>query len=167
VLHRLRRIEADFNKKYIATRYHKLPDADRYTMVVAFEGETSCGSRQAHVLIRIAQGKKKRVSREMLVGLFPNEFRFRWHRYSPNPALFEEKRAAYPWESPTVHDPLLWIARANVARSIYAVKWARKQDVIWSRIEFVTPRKTNKFANENLRVITHRNRQKRLALGLR
>src|SRR5262245_62753884 len=86
-LPRLRRIEAGFNKKYVATRYHKVPDAKRYLMVVAFEGETECGTRHAHILVRVPSCSKKTwLSRTILVSWFPFEFRFLWHKFSQSPA---------------------------------------------------------------------------------
>jgi hypothetical protein len=56
VLRRLRRIEAEFNKRYVATRYHKVPDNGRFVMAVAFEGQRSRGTRHAHVLVRVPRG---------------------------------------------------------------------------------------------------------------
>jgi hypothetical protein len=166
VLRRLRRIEAGFNKKYVVTRYHKVPDTKRYMMAVAFEGQTKCGSRHTHVLVRIPSGQKKRVSRAMLVGMFPFEFRFLWHKFSPTPALWVEKRNRFRWEVEVEHESVIAIARANAARKIYTVKQIRESDVAWSRFEFVTPAKFGIFQNENLRAIKNRDRQKRLALGL-
>ena len=165
-LRRLRRIEAEFNKKLVATRYHKVPDANRHTIAVAFDGQTKCGSRHAHVLVRIPSGQKKRVSRAMLAGIFPFELRFLWHKFSPTPALWVKKRNRFPWEVEVEHEPVIAIARANAARKIYTVKQVRESDVSWSRFEFVTPPKFGIFQNENLRAIKNRDRQKRLALGL-
>jgi hypothetical protein len=72
-----------------------------------------------------------------------------------------------PWERDTEHEPLLCFGRANVARRIYAVKDVREKDVLWSRFELVTPPKSKNFTNANLELIRNRDRQKRLALGLR
>ena len=44
-------------------------------MAVAFEGERRCGTRHAHVLAYVPTPTKIRISREMLVNLFPEEFR--------------------------------------------------------------------------------------------
>jgi hypothetical protein len=167
VLQRLRRIEAEFNKKFVATRYHKVPDANRFVMAVAFEGDRKCGSRHAHLLVRVPSGSKKRVPRAMLVGMFPFEFQFLWHKFSPTPALWAQKRNRFPWEPDVGHEPLILFGRANAARKIYTVKQVRKTDVCWSRFEFATPPKFGNFHNENLRAIKDRDRQKRLALGLR
>jgi hypothetical protein len=54
VLWRLRRIEAELNKRYVATRHHKVPSESRFQIAVAFEGERNCGTRHAHVLQRDA-----------------------------------------------------------------------------------------------------------------
>jgi hypothetical protein len=53
VLKRLRAIEAAFCGKYLANRYHKLPDDARFSMVVGFEGQVMLGTRHAHVLAYI------------------------------------------------------------------------------------------------------------------
>ena len=80
LLKRLRRIENELCRKFLVNRYHKLPDHLRFTMVVGFEGERKCGTRHAHVLAYIPAPTKIRISREMLVNLFPQEFRFRWEK---------------------------------------------------------------------------------------
>jgi hypothetical protein len=103
----------------------------------------------------------------MVVGMFPFEFKFLWHTLSDTPALWESKQRMSPGEPATEDVPLLRIGRANYARSVYAAKDVRKADVPWSRFEFVTQARPRIFNNENLKVIKHRDRQKRLALGLR
>jgi len=45
LLRRLRRIEAELCKNYIAKRYHHLPDQHRFSMVVGIEGEQTKGTR--------------------------------------------------------------------------------------------------------------------------
>jgi hypothetical protein len=166
VLRRLRRIEAEFNKKFVATRYHKVLDANRFVIAVAFEGDRKCGSRHVHLLVRVPGGQKKRLPRAILVGMFPFEFRFLWHKFSPVPTLWVVKRKMFPWEVQVEYEPLILFGRANAARKIYTVKQVRRTDVRWSRFEFVTPPKFGTFQNENLRAIKNRDRQKRLALGL-
>jgi hypothetical protein len=44
-------------------------------------------------------------------------------------------------------------------RIVYTVKDVREADVSWSRFEFVTPSKFDKFTNENLSVIRNRDKQ--------
>lgn len=135
-------------------------------MAVAFEGETECGTRHAHILVRVPRGgKKKWLSPATLISWFQFEFRFLWHKFSSAPALWALKRRQFPWEPDAEHEPLLSFGRANAARAIYAVKQVRGTDVAWSRFEFVTPPKFKDFTNENLEVIKNRDRQKRLALG--
>src|SRR5208282_3265283 len=80
LLRRLRRIENELCRKFLVNRYHRLPDHLRFSTVVAFEGERRCGTRHAHVLAYVPAPTKIRISREMLVNLFPAEFRFRWER---------------------------------------------------------------------------------------
>jgi hypothetical protein len=172
VLKLLRRIEAHFCKKYVATRYHKLPDANRFLMAVAFEGESKCGSRHAHVLVRVPRTNKKQISQSRLIATFPSEFLSLWLKFM-RPAMAD--RNLFPYQrggegyGKVQHlgrKPLLSFGRANVARQIYTVKQVREADVPWSRFEFVTPPKFGTFKNENLRVIKNRDRQKRLLLGL-
>src|SRR5262249_17881749 len=123
-------------------------------MVVAFEGETALGTRHAHILVHVPTPLKK-CSRSMLMRLFPGQFRLLWHKTAP----------------PTDHGSYwrlqlgLQFGRANTARKIYAVKSVQGIEVPWSRFEFVTPPKTNKFQNENLSVIRNRDQQRRIALG--
>jgi hypothetical protein len=69
---------------------------------------------------------------------------------------------AVPWEPDAEHEPLLSFGTANTARGIYTVKKVRETEVAWSKFEFVTPPKFKKFANENLKAISSRDRQKRL-----
>src|SRR6516162_640138 len=83
VLRRLRLIEAILCKKYVLTRYHKLPNRDRFSMAVAFEGEKRLGTRHAHILVHIPQPRKKWTKRSILVSLFCWEFRFLWNLVTP------------------------------------------------------------------------------------
>jgi hypothetical protein len=173
VLKLLRRIEGHFCKKYVATRYHKLPDASRFLMAVAFEGETRSGSRHAHLLVRVPRTNKKQISQSRLIATFPSEFRFMWLKFrrtaTADTNLFPYQRCGEGYRRAHDHGRkslLLSFARANVARKIYTVKQVREAEVLWSRFEFATPRKFETFQNENLRVIKNRDRQKRLVLGL-
>ena len=153
VLRRLKAIEATFCGKYLVNRYHKLPDEARYSMVVAFEGETKCGSRHVHILAYVPPPTKKRFSHSMMISLFPWKFRFFWNKFTPAFKWIE-----YPWEQ--IH-----VCPANTARTIYTVKDVRQVEVPWSRFEFVTPPKSAKFKNENLSVIRNRDQQRRAALS--
>jgi hypothetical protein len=47
-LKRLNMIDAILSKKYLVGRYHKLPADARFLILIAFEGERSCGNRHAH-----------------------------------------------------------------------------------------------------------------------
>ena len=72
---------------------------------------------------------------------------------------FEQAWKPNPWEEIT-------FGRANTARTVYTVKHVRAAEVSWSRFEFVTPPKFDKFRNENLSMIRNRDWQRRAALGL-
>jgi hypothetical protein len=154
----LRRIDALLSKKFLATRYDKLPDDARFLMVVAFEGERECGTRHAHILVRIPLPVKKRISHSMLKSIFVSEFMFLW-RSPTTDQIFEI------WPIDTESEPLVF-ERANAARATYTVKDVGPIDLSWSRFEFVTPPKFKPFKNENLSVLQNRDHQKRITLGL-
>ena len=160
ILKRLRAIEAAFCGKYLVNRYQKLPDEARFSMVVAFEGDAKRGDRHAHILAYVPRPSKRRISQSMMIGLFPGQFRFLWNKIRLLSAPhFEKAWTPYPWEDIT-------FGRANIARTIYAVKDVRQAEVSWSRFEFVTPPKFKKFGNENLSEIRNKDEQRRAALGL-
>jgi hypothetical protein len=158
LLKRLRRIENELCRKFLVNRYHRLPDHSRFTMAVAFEGERSCGTRHAHILAYIPTPTKVRISREMLVHLFPDEFRFRWGKLKHEANGGADRGNEPPWSGN------LQFGRANIARDIYAAKDVRQQDVPWSRFELVTLPKRPSFTNRNLSVIQNKNRQRRTYL---
>jgi hypothetical protein len=60
ILTRLRRIENEMCRRYLACRYHNLPDHCRYTFAVAFEGERERGTRHAHILAYVPVPTKRR-----------------------------------------------------------------------------------------------------------
>jgi hypothetical protein len=96
-----------------------------------------------------------------MLTLFPWEFRFLWTKIRMLSAPdFRQAWKPNPWEN-------LTFGRVNAARAVYAVKDVRQAEVSWSRFEFVTPPKFDKFINENLSVIRNRDSQRRAALGLR
>jgi hypothetical protein len=162
VLKRLRTIEAILCGKYLANRYHKLPDEARFSMAVAFEGEVRLGTRHAHILAYIPTPTKQRIPQSMLSNFFPFEFRFQWNKLELSSAQTESEyrwaRARDPWAD-------IKITPANTARDVYTVKDVRQADVSRSRFEFVTPPKFETFKNENLSVIRNRDRQKRAVLA--
>lgn len=162
VLKRIRRITNELCRTYLVSRYHRLPDAARFVFDVAFEGERRCGDRHAHILVYVPMPTKKRISREMLVNQFPHEFRYWWARLR----IAERKKpadevTATKWLHEFM-DPMF--SSANIARSIYTVKAARREEVPWSRVEFANAPKTNRFTNRNLNVIHNRNKQRRAYL---
>jgi hypothetical protein len=158
LLKRLRRIENELCRKFLVNRRHKLPDHLRFTMAVGFEGERECGTRHAHILAYVPAPTKIRISREMLVNVFPAEFRFRWERLKLESKRGEDVQGGPPWFGK------LQFGRVNIARSIYAAKDVRQRDVPWSRFELVTMPKHLKFMNRNLSVIQNKNRQRRTYL---
>jgi hypothetical protein len=162
LLKRLTTIDAIFSKKYLVGRYHKLPPDARFLIGVAFEGERSCGSRHAHILVRIPMPIKK-CTRQMLLSGFPFEFQFLWHTLNPSadrvswsPAWPKVKGKSQPFE----------FCSANAARTIYTIKRVQSVEEPWSRFEIIQPSRKTIFLNENLSVIQNRDRQKRAALCL-
>ncbi len=152
LLKRVRRIENELCRKFLVNRYHKLPDHLRFTMAVAFEGERRCGTRHAHMLVFVPTPSKIRISRDMLVFLFPEEFRFRWERLKREDGGGADQANDAPWFGK------LRFGRTNMARSTYAAKDVRQLEVPWSRFEFVTAPKRSKFMNRNLSVIQNKSR---------
>jgi hypothetical protein len=158
LLKRLRRIENELCRKFLVNRYYKLPHEARFSMAVGFEGERPSGTRHAHILAYVPAPSKIRISREMLVNLFPQEFRFRWERLKLESGRGEDVQRGPPWFGK------LQFGRANIARRIYAAKDVRQLDVPWSWFESVTMPKRLKFTNRNLSVIQNKNRQRRTYL---
>jgi hypothetical protein len=126
----------------------------RFSMLVGFEGERKYGTRHAHVLVYIPVPTKKRISHDMLLNLFPSDFRFLWNR------LRGDRSGGYRNSLVWADDRMaLRFGRANRARSIYAVKDVRQRDVPWSRCEFVTLPKQQQFYDGNSTVIRGRMRE--------
>jgi hypothetical protein len=160
VLKWLRAIEAAFCGKYLVNRYHKLPDEARFSMAVSFEGDAKRGNRHAHVLAYIPLPSKRRISQSMMISLFPWEFRLLWNKIRLLSAPdFEKARVQYPSVDIT-------FGRANTVRKIYTVKDVR-QEVSWSRFEFVTPPKFKTVENKKRNVVSNGDRQRRTVLKAR
>ena len=53
-------------------------------MTVAFEGEVRSGDRHAHILAYVPPSMKRRTSHEMMIGLFPGDFRYLWAKLKRN-----------------------------------------------------------------------------------
>lgn len=159
VRQRLRLIQARLCGKYLVNRYHKLPDEARFSFVVAFEGEITCGTRHAHVLVYVPPlfKKRPRISDAMLTCVLQQEFRFLWAAQRLCGSSQTDSNSDFWYKAMTE----LRIEPATFARSVYTVKKVRLQDVPWSRFEFVTPPKSKAFSNKTLSVIRNRNRQKR------
>jgi hypothetical protein len=159
VLRILTRIDAILSKKYLVGRYHKLPPEDRFLIGVAFEGARDCGTRHAHILVRVPSPMKK-CTRDMLLSSFPFEFQFLWHKMSRTATSWTPNWADSKGSKP------LEFCRANVALTVYTVKRVQSESQPWSRFEIVQPQRWNTFTNENLSVIKNRDRQVRADLGL-
>jgi hypothetical protein len=164
VIKRLTIIDAILSKKYLVGRYHKLPSEARFLIEVAFEGERSCGSRHAHVLVRIPTPLKN-CSRPTLLSRVPSEFQTLWHKLNtpsdPTPSQWSPS-----WPKAKGKTQPLEFCKADVARTIYTVKRVQSVEEAWSRFEIVRPSQGTKFCNKNLSVVQNRDRQKRAALGL-
>jgi hypothetical protein len=162
VIKRLTIIDAILSKKYLVARYHKLPPEHRFLTGLAFEGERDCGSRHAHILVRIPTPMKK-CTRGMLLSAFPFEFQFLWHTLNPSadPAPWSPT-----WPKVKGKTKPLDFYRADVAQTIYTVELVQSVEQDWSRFEIIQPARGATFSNENLSVIQNRGRQKRAALCL-
>ena len=156
LLKRLRLIEAELCGEYLVNRYHKLPDNLRYCFTVAFEGEVKKGNRHAHILAYVPKSTKKPILRSKSLATFPSEFCTLWDKIGA-----KQKQLAFDQRSDRLR-----IGRANTARIIYACKDVRQNAVAWSRFEFVTPPKSKKFNNENLKCARRLNRQVRRRMGI-
>jgi hypothetical protein len=173
MLRRLRTIEATLCGRYLTKKYHKLPDTARFCLLVAFEGERLNGTRHAHILAYLPKPTKRKISHEMLMGMFPQEFRFLWHKLEPpmkqwHPPHDEicddhQKESEIEWQ---FGKPAIKFKRPSTKDIIYTVKNVRLAEVDWSRFEVVRPPHSEPFINKNLNVIRNRNRQRRRQLGL-
>jgi hypothetical protein len=126
VVERLRIIEAQLCGEYLGNRYHKMADHERFVSLVAFEGERRCGTHHAHVLVYVPAVTKKctRISREMLLAVLKEEFRFLWATLRPHGT--ESRTDRERWYKMRYE---LQFGDANVAGSKYAVKDVRLRDV--------------------------------------
>jgi hypothetical protein len=158
VIGRLRLIEAILCGKHLVNRYHKLPDEQRFSLAVAFEGEVKNGDRHAHILAYVPPSTKRRTSHQMMIGLFPGQFRYLWATLK---RANNKSTDSVDWFD-LLSEPDFKQATAN--RKVYVVKHHRLRDVPWSRFDFVTPPKSKPFTNQTLSVIQNRNKQRRAAL---
>jgi hypothetical protein len=78
VLRRLRLIEATLCKRYLLNRFHKLPRDQRFSIAIAFEGDTESGSRHAHLLLYVPPPRKGDRSQQDMIEQLPNEFTMLW-----------------------------------------------------------------------------------------
>jgi hypothetical protein len=157
LLRRLGIIEAELTGKHVSRKFGKLDDAARYRMAVAFEGDRASGTRHAHILVYVPPPRRKTQSHQLATAFFPMDYRQLWHHLQDNES---------PFDSAGKKLDKITFSRSNLARSIYAVKRVQQDQTHWSRFEFVTPPRYEKFDNENLRLIRNRDRQKRQAVGL-
>ena len=162
-MRRLRTIEAMLCGRHLVNRYHKLPDDQRFSMIVAFEGEVKSGDRHAHILAYVPPSMKRRTSHEMMIGLFPGQFRYFWATLKRR----ESKTAMDDIDGSKWFDLLSEPQFGSVTdtQKVYVLKNHRLAIVPWSRFDFVTPPKSKRFTNETLSVINNRNMQKRRRFG--
>lgn len=139
VINRLRKIESIFCGKYLVNRYQKLPDEKRFSMVIAFEGYVESGTRHAHILAFIPSPTKTAKSQDVLVMTYPGEFRFLWENF----ASVEDTAHQFDRKKQIHFIP------ANKATAIYTVKSVQINSSPYSKFEFITPPKFEKFSNEN------------------
>jgi hypothetical protein len=179
LLRRLRIIEAQLCGKYLSSSDYKLADADRYSMMVGFEGERGSGNRHAHILVHVPKPTKLWISQDAAITQFDWEF---WHLwlwlndsvgiqhcpYSMNGALSSEISDGEDQASTTTINLPVKIDRvgSGPARTSkhYAIKRLSNEDAPWSDVQFVTPPKAKKFENENTKKINNRNRKASLKL---
>ena len=131
-------------------------------MIVAFEGEVKDGDRHAHILAYVPPSIKRRTSHEMMIGLFPGQFRYLWAtlKRDDNKTMMDNGKSLEWFD--LISEP--HFGRVTPARKVYAVKDHRLATVRWSRFDFVTPPKSKPFTNETLSVIKNRDRQTRRRL---
>jgi len=158
VVRRLRLIEAILCGKHLVNRYHRLPHEQQFSLVVAFEGQIKNGDRHAHILAHIPPSTKRRTSHEMMIGLFPGQFRDLWATLK---RASDKSADSVDWFD-LLSEPDFKPITPN--RKVYVVKDHRLRDVPWSHFEFVTPPKSKPFTNKTLSVIRNRNKQRRGAL---
>ena len=128
LLWRLRHIENQLCRRYLVNRYQKLRHQERYTFVVAFEGERRCGNRHAHVLAYVPQPTKDSTPQSTAIFLFQWQFRSLWTHLKLKALQESNRHLTVDW---TVAD--LRFGRANLARTIYGIKDVRQNEVSWSR----------------------------------
>ncbi len=182
LIRRLRIIEAQLCGKYLSNSYHKLADANRYSMLVGFEGERTQGTRHAHVLVHVPMPTKRLTSQALAILRFRWEFWFYWLRLNGNAGVHHS-----PYSLGTAHltkfrdgddqEVLKFdrkglpvkIDRVGLAidevKAYYAVKRVRSDEASWSDVQFVTPPKFKKFENANTRKIHNLHRSVRLKLN--
>ena len=164
VLKILRQIANDLTKKFVANNDTKLPFNERVSMLVGFEGQREFGTRHAHVLVHIPSPRKK-CTREMLLSHFGCDFRFSWYNLKRKMAGRPEKETSTRWLDDPSAAENIQISEANEARAVYTIKDLRRDDVPWSRVEFIPGPRSKLFNNENLNAIRNKNRQRRAYLA--
>jgi len=182
LIRRLRIIEAQLCGRYLSNSYHKLADADRYSMMIGFEGERTRGTRHAHILVHVPKPTKHHASHSLAIMRFKWEFWCLWLKLNDNIGVqhspysmksahlskFKDGEDQEVLKSDERSLPVK-IDRVGSTRDgvkkYYAVKRVRSEDVSWSDVQFVTPPKTKIFENVNTKKIHNRNRKARLRLN--
>ena len=179
LIRRLRIIEAQLCGKYCSNQYHKLADADRYSMVVGFEGERTCGTRHAHILVCVPKPTRRQISHSLAIMRFKWEFWCLWLKlngnvgvqhspYSMQSAHLSKFRDGDDQEILKFDGKRLPVKidrigpTSGTVNKYYAVKRVNSEDVPWSNVQFVTPPKTKTFENVNTKKIHNRSRKAHL-----
>ena len=166
LIRRLRIIEAQLCGKYLSNSYHRLADADRYSILVGFEGERTNGTRHAHILVHVPKPTKRLTSQALAILRFKWEFWCLWLRlngnagvhispYSLESAHLSKFQDGEDQEVLKFHRKGLPVKIDRVGSAVdgvkkhYAVKRIHSEESLWSDVQFVTPPKFNKFENVN------------------
>jgi hypothetical protein len=176
LIRRLRIIEAQLCGRYLSNSYHKLADADRYSMMVGFEGERTRGTRHAHILVRVPTPTRRRISHSLAVMRFKWEFWCLWLKLNGNVGVQHSPysmRSAHLSKFKDGEDQeILKFDRnslpvkidrigptSDTVNKYYAVKRVNSEDVSWSDVQFVTLPMTKTFENANTKKIHNRSRK--------
>ena len=181
LIRRLRIIEAQLCGRYLSNSYHKLADADRYSMMIGFEGERTRGTRHAHILVHVPKPTKHHASHSLAIMRFKWEFWCLWLKLNDNIGVqhspYSMKSAHLSKFKDGEDQEILKFNKKglpvkidrigtsrNTVKSYYPVKWVRADVTPWSDVQFVTPPKSVNFENVNTKKIHNLNRSVSLKL---
>jgi hypothetical protein len=172
----LRIIEAKLTKTFVHHKYHQLPESERFSTIIAFEGVRDHGNRHSHFLMYVPVPRKGKLSRETLITKLPLWLKILWSDLSCKPwtepswllnGLPSFRFNGYEWcEKQTKPTIDIQIGGCRESGPSYSLKHATDKEVAYASWGFITPPKFEKFENENLNGIRNRNRQVRRSLCL-